>query len=74
MSIWSFEHFFYYGVNREPSAYERETLRDDLIFSYFTYMISSQKSKLSNLNNFKIGGVFLKTKTISKFSYYRRFS
>ena len=62
------------GSNRGPSAYERETLRNDLIFSYFTYMISSQKSKLSNLNNFKIGGVFWKTKNISKFSYYRRFS
>ena len=60
MSIWSFEHFFLLrsrpGSNRGPFAYERETLRDDLIFSYFTYMISSQKSKLSNLNNFKIGG------------------
>ena len=36
--------------------YERETLYNDLFLSYFTYMISSQKSKLSNLNNFKIGG------------------
>ena len=44
------------GSNRGPSTYGRETLRNDLIFSYFTYMISSQKSKLSNLNNFKIGG------------------
>jgi len=42
-------------LNRGPSAYKRENLRNDLIFSYFTYMISSQKSKLSNLNNFKIG-------------------
>ena len=44
------------GLEPRTSAYKRETLRDDLIFSYFTYMISSQKSKLSNLNNFKIGG------------------
>ena len=62
------------GSNPGPSVYERETLRNDLFLSYFAYMISSQKSKLSNLNNFKIGGVFWKTKNISKFSYFRRFS
>ena len=50
------------GSNRGPCACKRETLRNDLILSYFTYMISSQKSKLSNLNNFKIGGSSWKPK------------
>ena len=58
------------GSNRGPSVYEHETLRNDLILSYFTHMISSQKSKFSNLNTFEI----LQTITISKFSNCRAFS
>ena len=78
-NLWEFKvlNLFF---TKEPPGFEPGTLRVRTWnsvqwpnFKLFYLYDFSQKSKVSNLNNFKIGGVFLKTKTISKFSYYRRF-